>query len=316
MKQGRLKPFEIGVIGAGVAARMASDALTRFDSVAISYIEDIFPDAFSSFTHVDNQDLLFDAEKCSSLYIATPVNTHMPLIQKAISAGIPALVEKPLYLNLEQCTTLEPTSTTKICIAFRKRFSRMAESIREVKAKRKGERCKIRYVWLAPHPGKDHWKLQQRFAGGGVMMDIGSHVLDLFENTIGIIQNIELTKFNKDETYYTDSYVSLNCQFVDGSEGQIIVGWAIAEDIQIVDFTLNDCQISWRKFGGQPYSYLTEILGQAAKTHRCHRSEEYIPMFAEFRKFTKGRGSLIPRYHEGIRNMELISDVYAQMETA
>src|ERR1043166_3706372 len=105
--------FDIAVIGGGVAAQMAANALKELGRVAISYKETNAADTFASFEFFEDPLRLFDSALVRSIYIATPVDTHLFYLIKALEAGIPALIEKPLLLDLAEVNKLANRSPTK-----------------------------------------------------------------------------------------------------------------------------------------------------------------------------------------------------------
>lgn len=306
-----MKPeFEVGVIGGGVAVSMALPALATFKSVAISYKDSPYKDKFSKFTFFDDPNAFFQKDKVGCLYIATPVNLHKDFLLKAATSRIPVLVEKPLCLDIAQCEEIAFLESSKIAVAFRKRFSQMAKQIRSIRNTNTETVCSIEYIWLAPHPGANHWKLTRAIAGGGVIMDIGSHVLDFLEHCVGRVDSMEVHHVEFDKRHLTKSLVRFSCTFKDGSRGGVLIGWAEDEAIQKLDFREGNKSVCWIKHGGNSLSQLTSINGRSSKTSNCERSEDYFAMFHQFRAFSKGGRNSAPSLNDGIRNMYMMSDLY------
>ena len=306
-----MKPeFEIGILGGGVAVDMALPAFSLFNSVAISYEDSSYRNKFSKFKFFEDPNDLFDSTKVASLYIATPVNVHKGLLLKASKSKLPVLVEKPLCLDLTECDEIASCDTHLISVAFKKRFSPMARQIRRVRSENKGSVSEIEYIWLAPHPGANHWKLNREIAGGGVIMDIGSHILDFFEHCIGKIKSHKIHQVSFDKKFMTESLVEFSCRFEDGSNGRVLIGWAEKESIQKLEFREKDESVTWIKYGDASVSQLTCIKRQSCQTVNCDRSADYFPMFREFQAFSKGQRNFMPGFNDGIRNIFLMSELY------
>lgn len=306
--------YDIGVIGGGVAARMAAPALKNFGRVAISYRDTDTPETFSDFDFFDDPRTFFQPNFVKSLYVATPVNTHLAFAVEAIKADIPTLIEKPLALNLAEAAYLESVSPSKLFCGFRKRYSGAAERIKKLRSGLPSVACRIRYCFLAPHPGHNHWKVNKDTSGGGVTMDIGSHILDLYDSCIGPIETVKVSNFELDKLNGTDSYVDMRCSFSDGSVGEIAIGWAAQASIQLLDFVQMSDQISWVKHGEKPSSTLTAMYGTSAVIEEQHRTTEYDLMFRELEKASSGATCELPNVHAGIRNMRLIATIHDQFK--
>ncbi len=61
----------------------------------------------TAYTDVDE---LLSREDLDWLHICTPVQTHLPIAQKAIEAGVPLLIEKPVTETVEEIETLARTA--------------------------------------------------------------------------------------------------------------------------------------------------------------------------------------------------------------
>ncbi len=90
------------------------------------------------------------------LIIASPTSTHIDLIEKAIDAGIPALCEKPIDLDIARVDALRAkanSSTTPIGLGFNRRFDPHFADLRaRVKAGHRGTREQLLITRRDPAP--------------------------------------------------------------------------------------------------------------------------------------------------------------------
>ncbi|GAA5082040.1 hypothetical protein GCM10023209_37260 [Roseibacterium beibuensis] len=300
------------IIGGGEAVRMAYDALSTYEQVAISYLPDT-TNSFPSFEFFETAEIAIATRNPKAIYLATPVASHSDLLAKLIEEKKPILVEKPLALNLTQVAGFNTCDTKRVAVAFRKRFSKVASAIKSSRGHKPNDHCTVQIIWLAPHPGPNHWKIKKEIAGGGVLMDIGSHVLDLLEHTIGKISAIHLIDYELEPRQDTESYLSLAVHFENNSDAQVILGWAKEEPFQQIVFSQPNENITWQKDASKPESTLILTSKNTTRQMICHRNDEYFPMFKEFREFTNGTPADLPTWNDGVRNLALISKIYESL---
>jgi predicted dehydrogenase len=307
--------YDLGVIGGGVAIQMARRALGAYGRIAITYLEDT-RNSYPEFDFVGSVDALLDRRVVDAVYIATPVATHVQLVRRALEAGLPVLLEKPISVDLADARSLGSLDTSRIAVAFRKRYSAVAEAVKATRQAYPDDPCELHFTWLAPHPGEGHWKTGGRATGGGVCLDIGSHVLDLVEYCLGEVQELRAYEVRVDQVTGSDEYIRLNLAICGGSEAVVDIGWATGDPLQIITFAHRETSIAWIKDALSPNSLLYVVMGSQASRTVCRRQHEYDRMLHDFRSFTSGRGEIIADWAAGMRNMELISRILDRRESS
>lgn len=139
-------------------------------------------------------DLLRDPE-VEAVYVATPVNHHAPQVIAAAEEGKHVLCEKPMALNVEQCQEMIAACAAngvKLMVCFPLRFAPAYQRMREmVQRGELGEIVLARVQlakWYPLEPAA--WRSDPLQAGGGVLMDLGSHLFDFLRFVVGEIQEV------------------------------------------------------------------------------------------------------------------------------
>lgn len=125
-----------------------------------------------------------------AVYVATPNHLHRPMVEVLARAGIAVLCEKPLAHTLDDAAAMiaaTERSDTLYGTAFDQRHHPAHVAIRDaVRAGRLGTVTAVRIVyacWLgsdwAAGSGRDNWRVDAAKAGGGALMDLAPHGLDL-----------------------------------------------------------------------------------------------------------------------------------------
>ena len=131
-----------------------------------------------------------------AIYVATPNHLHLEPVRSAASAGIPVLCEKPMAASLSQAEALAAAARPALYgTAFDQRYhpahraiaeTIAAGSIGQVTAVRIHYACWVDPTWRpAGHDGASNWRADPQAAGGGAVIDLALHGLDLAEMLLG-----------------------------------------------------------------------------------------------------------------------------------
>ena len=185
------KEVRVGIIGAGTVARRnqipAFLVCDRAEVVAVfdRHIERAealckqfgIPKAYS-----DLGELLADPEiNCVS--ICTGNVSHENIALAAIEAGKHVLCEKPMAITVEQAERMARAAEEKgviFMMAFVNRFRQESILINEFREQgRFGEIYHARCGWIRRRGTPSGWFTSKAKSGGGAVLDIGVHVIDL-----------------------------------------------------------------------------------------------------------------------------------------
>lgn len=129
-----------------------------------------------------------------AVLICTPPSIRRELVEAALNAGLPVMVEKPLAHcvgDAQQLVRLaERYPNTPTAVAFCHRFT---PAIREMKRRIDrgdlGTLVRFENVFACWHPTmQTHWMSDPSKSGGGSLLDTGCHGLDIFHYLVGASQ--------------------------------------------------------------------------------------------------------------------------------
>ncbi len=141
-------------------------------------------------------DRLVEDPAVEAVYVATPNHLHRPMVEALARAGKAILCEKPLAHRLtDAAAMIDVVERAGILYgtAFDQRHhpahmalrDRVAEGgIGRVTAVRIAYACWLGRDW-AVHSGRDNWRVDPGRAGGGALMDLAPHGLDLVDFLLG-----------------------------------------------------------------------------------------------------------------------------------
>lgn len=186
------KDIRIGIIGCGWIIEHAHiPAFNKIQSGIVSSLYDLdirralrLGKMFDIHKAHDDIDAFFNSG-IDAVVIATPNNTHFTYSLKALENGINVLCEKPIALyahEVRRLISVENEKDVRFVPGFVNRFRYDVMKLYEyVKSGKIGEVLKVEGGWLRrsgiPRPGT--WFTNKELSGGGVLIDLGSHILDI-----------------------------------------------------------------------------------------------------------------------------------------
>ena len=130
----------------------------------------------------------------SAVIIATPHDTHAPLARAALAAGKHVLVEKPFAVTTADAVALVGLAQEHdVCLAVAEeyRLSPLIGAARGVlESGRLGRILFARASAVTRFQPAEAWKRDPVAAGGGVLLDVGIHYVDLLRYLVGEPVNV------------------------------------------------------------------------------------------------------------------------------
>jgi predicted dehydrogenase len=141
-----------------------------------------FHEEFGVHAYEDEHALYDD---CDAVLITTPNRFHEEYATSALAAGLDVLLEKPLAHTLESAERIADAAADAegFCmVGFNNRFREPVQVLKHYQAEgRFGDTTHVEanYVRRRGVPGRGSWFTSKGVAGGGALIDIGVHAIDL-----------------------------------------------------------------------------------------------------------------------------------------
>src|SRR5690606_27418602 len=133
--------------------------------------------------HPDADSLLARADEIDLLVIASPTGRHVEHALAALAAGVPTVVDKPLGLDADGAravVTAAETARVPLTVFQTRRWDSEQLTLHALLADGplgRVHRFEGRWGRWRPQP-KDRWKENAVDDGGGLLLDLGSHLVD------------------------------------------------------------------------------------------------------------------------------------------
>jgi len=220
-----------GVLGSGGIARRRTipEGITKADNAELVAVFDVDAAAnkevaaeFGATAYAGEDELL--AGDCDVLYMATPAYLHCEQVVRAAEAGKHVLCEKPLGMTVEEGARMVAACrahNVKLGVGFMMRFhAQHVEALKLVQAGRIGTPVYARAqlsCWYPPIEGA--WRQDPAQGGGGSLMDMGGHCIDLLEMFLGKVTKVMCLTANLVHPYASEDTAVALLEFEGGAKG-------------------------------------------------------------------------------------------------
>ena len=185
-----MKKLRAGVIGLGMGKHHA-DMFDSHPHCKLAAIADLDETRLKTYVkgcpsckpYTSTEEML-KKESLDIVSIATPNKLHRPLALAAFDAGCHVLCEKPMAMNAQEAREMlkaAEQAKRRLMINFSFRFNAHSQAMkREAESGALGDVYFARTIWLrrSGMPGRS-WFGQKALSGGGPLIDLGVHRLDL-----------------------------------------------------------------------------------------------------------------------------------------
>lgn len=186
----------MGILGCGnVALTVHLPILRKLDNVQIVALaepnEELRAAALAqvpSISGVADWREVIENRDVDAVLIALPTGLHAEAAIAALSAGKHIYLEKPIAATLAESSRVIEAWRSSDCIAgmgFNYRYHPLISALRQqIQSRRVGQVVAVRCTFTVPDAKFPAWKLS-RITGGGALLDLASHHIDLLRFVLG-----------------------------------------------------------------------------------------------------------------------------------
>jgi predicted dehydrogenase len=183
--------FRIGIIGSGGIGKVHAESAVAAGQAIAGFCDVKLPRAqrlaagFAGAMATSSVDELLALPDMQAVVVSAPNHRHKELALAALRAGKHVLLEKPMAMSVDECDEIiaaHKASKRHLQMNFVSRQS--PASLAAADFVRGGRLGKIYHVkaWMCRRrgiPGLGRWFTNKAESGGGVLIDLGVHLIDL-----------------------------------------------------------------------------------------------------------------------------------------
>lgn len=225
----------IGIVGTGGIARAHANALVRVPEVEISSVYDVdgarageFAAAYDA-SVAPSDEAVIDAS--GAIYVCTWTAGHRKVVEHAAAAGRPVFCEKPLAPNLAEARAMadavaEAGIVTQVGLPLRWRPEFLV--LRQLLADPANGTimtATLHSEMPTRSTARSGWRGDPALAGGGMLIEVGFHDLDLLQWLAGPIRAVGAHTISTNPTPGIEDGAALSLAFADGAIGSLVAVW-------------------------------------------------------------------------------------------
>jgi predicted dehydrogenase len=186
-----MEKTKIGVIGLGGVAQLVHlPNLVKLPNAEVSAVAEInknrlltISDKFNIKQTFSNYKDLLEKSDVDAVIVATPTSTHAEISIDCLNAGKDVLVEKPLsrtHTEAKKIVDVAKKNKRILMVGMNLRYRPDTMLLRSfINSNEIGDPFYIKCGWIRKQSSSEKWFTKKEQSGGGVIIDLGIHLLDM-----------------------------------------------------------------------------------------------------------------------------------------
>ncbi|MBX3291423.1 MAG: Gfo/Idh/MocA family oxidoreductase [Acidobacteria bacterium] len=232
--------LKFGLVGAGGIAQAYAQAFNESKCCELTAVADVRSDAAVALAEIVGGNAYGEYKQLADLgldavIVATPPATHPDIACFFIDAGIPVLCEKPLCTNTADAIRMtQAAERAGVVFTMASKF-RYCEDI--VKAKGilasgvLGDVIQFENAFTANVDMSRRWNSNAEVSGGGVLIDNGTHSVDIIRYFLGSIESVLAVDAGGTQGLSVDENVKMFAKTANGVTASVDLTWGINKEL-------------------------------------------------------------------------------------
>ena len=229
--------IHIALLGCGGIAQTHLEAMAHVSRIQLEAVQDISAEAAEraarkyNVTAVAKPKEIFQNKMIDAVVLCVPPVYHFDLLKEAIEAGKHVICEKPFTLTLkdaEEIKKLSKKSGKLVMMASKFRFVEdVIEARKLVKSGIIGDIVMAEVIFCSIVDMEKRWNSNPKISGGGVLIDNGSHAVDVIRYVIGPIKSVYAQAGKRAQHMSVEDTARLHFETEDHVVGMVDLSWSL-----------------------------------------------------------------------------------------
>jgi len=235
-------PLRFGLVGAGRIAEAYAQAFEGAEGVRVAAIADVRPEAARSLASrlgcpaFRSFEAMAAARGLDAVVVCTPPATHSEISRHFLRRRVHVLCEKPLSIDLRSARLMaHEARRAGAILTLASKFRHVEDVIharRLVESGAIGELTLVENSFTARTDMSARWNSVPAVSGGGVLIDNGTHSVDLMRFFLGPLADVQIVEGPRTQRLAVEETVRLFVRNLDGVLGSIELSWSLGKEAE------------------------------------------------------------------------------------
>jgi predicted dehydrogenase len=315
--------LKVGLIGAGGIAQAYLRVFEGLPGARITAVADpraraasTVAEAVRGTAYPSHRALLEDAD-VDAVLVCTPPITHPEIVLQAIGRGLHVMCEKPLAIDVASASTMvKSAEQAGVVFTMAAKFRFVDDVIRArqiVGSGILGELMVLENAFASRVDMSRRWNADPTISGGGVLIDNGTHSVDIVRYFLGPIAQVMAVEGKRVQHLPVEDTASMLLRTPDGVLGTVDLSWSV-DRVTDTYLTLYGSEgtvsVGWK---GARYRQASSpewvAFGDGYDKHACMGAQ-----VANFCAAIRGEETLAVTADDAIASVAVIEAAYVALE--
>ncbi len=311
------------LIGAGGIAQAYAQAFEDNDSARLAAVVDVRADAaralaerFNCPAFGDHAALARQGPKVDAVVVCTPPNTHEEISTYFLRKKVHVLCEKPFTLGRESARRmLQAARRAGVLIAMASKFRYVEDVIRAksiVASGILGELVLFENAFTARVDMAARWNADPEVSGGGVLIDNGSHSVDLMRYFLGPLASVQAVEGKRCQGLAVEDTVQVFARSQSGVMGSVDLSWSLNKELGTfinIYGTNGTVSVGWKESRYRQQSSRDWIVfGKGYDKVQAFRNQ-----LGNFARAVQGKEMLLISAQDALASVQVIEAAYRSL---
>ena len=234
-------PFRFGLVGAGAIAQAYAQALAKSERVELAAITDCRFDAAEKLAATagcpafPDAATMADAVELDAAIVCTPPATHRDVCCQLLEDGLHVLCEKPLAIDSASAREMIDAADARgLVFTMASKFRYVADVTHAKSLIAEGligEVVLFENVFTGRVDMTHRWNSDPKVAGGGVLIDNGTHSVDITRYFLGALAEVQAMEGHRIQDLPVEDTAKMFVRSGAGVLASIDLSWSVSKEI-------------------------------------------------------------------------------------
>jgi predicted dehydrogenase len=235
-----MSKLKFGLVGAGGIAQAYAQAFNESECCDLVAIADVRHESAAALAEIVGGKPYLDYKDLAGLeldavIVATPPATHPEIACYFMDRGTPVLCEKPLTTNVADAETMIASAEkagVQFTMASKFRYSDDVIAAKGILASGTlGDVLQFENAFTAKVDMSKRWNSDAEVSGGGVLIDNGTHSVDIIRYFLGGIDSVLVVDAGGTQGLSVDENVKMFAKTKNGVTASVDLTWGINKEL-------------------------------------------------------------------------------------